>query len=354
MNQNQPLLSVEQVCKSFGNRQVSKSVEFSLQKGEIGCLLGPSGCGKTTLLRVIAGFESIQSGAVRIDGRIVSSYNLNEPPERRAIGMVFQDYALFPHLSVSDNVGFGLGELTKSKRHQRVGELLSLVGLEEVANNYPHEISGGQQQRVALARALAPQPELLLLDEPFSNLDALLRERLTVEVRDILKELGTTALLVTHNQHEAFSVADKIGVLFDGTMQQWDDAHSIYHKPASLEVAKFVGEGTLIEGKVAAPGKIQTALGVLEGNFSTPCLAGCSVDLLIRPEDILHVEDESLKATVMKKSFRGPNIVYLLQLPSGERCQALVSSHHDHRIGETIGILPEVDNLIVFPKSCQH
>jgi len=353
MNQSQPLLSVEQVCKSFGNRQVSKNIEFFLQKGEIGCLLGPSGCGKTTLLRVIAGFESIQSGAVRIDGRIVSSSTTSEPPERRAIGMVFQDYALFPHLCVSENVGFGLGKLPKSERQKRVGDLLCLVGLEEVANNYPHEISGGQQQRVALARALAPQPELLLLDEPFSNLDALLRERLTVEVRDILKELGTTALLVTHNQHEAFSVADKIGVLFDGTMQQWDDAHSIYHNPASLEVAKFVGEGSLISGKVEAPGKINTALGLLEGNFSTPCLDGCSVDLLIRPEDILHVEDESMKARVLKKSFRGPNIVYLLQLPSGERCQALVSSHHNHRIGEEIGILPEVDNLIVFPKDCQ-
>ncbi|WP_419176212.1 ABC transporter ATP-binding protein [Desulfosediminicola sp.] len=353
MKNNHPLLSVEQVCKSFGNKQVARNISFSLQKGEIGCLLGPSGCGKTTLLRVIAGFESIQSGTVCIDSTIVSSSTRNEAPENRSIGMVFQDYALFPHLSVSDNVGFGINKMPRNERHKRVGELLTLVGLEEVANNYPHEISGGQQQRVALARALAPKPELLLLDEPFSNLDALLRERLTVEVRDILKKLGTTALLVTHNQHEAFSVADKIGVLFDGTMQQWDNAHSIYHKPASLEVARFVGEGTLIDGKVTSTGKIQTALGPLEGHFSIPCEPGCSVDLLIRPEDILHIEDNCLKATILKKSFRGPNIVYLLQLASGEKCQALVSSHHDHRIGERIGIQPEVDNLIVFPKSCQ-
>lgn len=353
MNQKQPLLSVEQLCKSFGTRQVSRNINFSLQSGEIGCLLGPSGCGKTTLLRVIAGFEPIQSGTVRIDGKIVSSSTISEPPERRAIGMVFQDYALFPHLSVSENVGFGIRTLARQERRKRVSELLTLVGLEEVAGNYPHEISGGQQQRVALARALAPKPELLLLDEPFSNLDALLRERLTVEVRDILKELGTTALLVTHNQHEAFSVADRIGVLFEGTMQQWDDAHSIYHKPASLEVAQFVGEGTLIKGTVAAAGKIQTALGLLEGNFSIPCEPGCTVDLLIRPEDILHVEENNLKARILKKSFRGPNIVYLLELPSGEKCQALVSSHHNHRLGEEITILPEIDNLIIFPRSCR-
>ena len=172
--------------------------------------------------------------------------------------MVFQDYALFPHLTVSANICFGIRKVAPKERKARLHELLSLVGLEDAEHKYPHEISGGQQQRVALARALAPKPDLLLLDEPFSNLDALLRDRLTVEVRDILKELGTTALLVTHNQHEAFSVADKIGVLFEGKMQQWESAHGIYHKPATLEVAKFVGDGNLVPGKVIGPGRVQS------------------------------------------------------------------------------------------------
>ena len=345
------LLSVEQICKSYDSTQVARNVSFFLNKGEIGCLLGPSGCGKTTLLRIIAGFESVQSGTVRIDSTVVTNMHKVLPPEKRSIGMVFQDYALFPHLTVWENIGFGIRKLPLNQQQERINELLSLVGLSEVGRKYPHEISGGQQQRVALARALAPKPELLLLDEPFSNLDALLRERLTVEVRDILKELGTTALLVTHNQHEAFSVADKIGVLFQGEMQQWEGAHAIYHKPASLEVAQFVGDGTLIAGKVIGPGKVSSSLGVLEGDLSLPCTSGCEVDLLLRPEDILHVEDASLRGTILHKSFRGPNIVYQLQLPSGEQCQALVSSHHDHNLGESIGIVPEIDNLIIFPKS---
>lgn len=344
------LLSVENVCKSYGASRVAHEVNFSLKKGEIGCLLGPSGCGKTTLLRVIAGFESIQSGLVRIDTTVVTSKDDRVPPEKRSIGMVFQDYALFPHLTVCENIGFGIRTMTSHEKEGRITDLLVLVGLNEIGHKYPHEISGGQQQRVALARALAPKPELLLLDEPFSNLDALLRDRLTVEVRDILKELGTTALLVTHNQHEAFSVADKIGVLFKGKMQQWESAHAIYHKPANLEVAQFVGDGTLITGKVVGPGKVSSSLGVLEGRLSLPCESGCEVNLLLRPEDVLHVDNAPLRGTILHKSFRGPSIVYQLQLPSGEQCQALVSSHHDHFVGESIGIMPEMDNLIVFPK----
>lgn len=351
MKTDEKLLQVNQVNKSFGSHKVANNISLSLEKGEIGCLLGPSGCGKTTLLRVIAGFEDIQSGSVYIDDTLVTDATTTIPPEKRSIGMVFQDYALFPHMTTGENICFGVRKIAVKKRKSRLKELLSLVGLEGVESKYPHEISGGQQQRVALARALAPKPDLLLLDEPFSNLDAVLRDRLTVEVRDILKELGTTALLVTHNQHEAFSVADKIGVIFNGKMQQWEEAHGIYHKPATLEVARFVGDGTLISGKVIGPGKVQSGFGVLEGKLSLPCESGCEVNLLLRPEDILHVDDSALRAVIKHKSFRGPNILYQLQLPSGERCQSLVSSHHDHSIGESIGILPEIDNLILFPKN---
>ena len=350
MSAARPLLQVENVRKIFGSTQVVGGVSFSLDRGEIGCLLGPSGCGKTTLLRIIAGFETIQGGSVEIQGRTVSSPGTALPPEHRAITMVFQDYALFPHLTVIDNIRFGIRNQPPPKREARMKEMLALVGLGKEAGRYPHELSGGQQQRVALARALAPAPSLLLLDEPFSNLDALLRDRLTVEVRDILKELGTTALMVTHNQFEAFSVADKVGVLFGGKMQQWGKAYDIYHRPASLEVASFVGDGSLVTGTVIGPGQVQSGLGLLEGNLSLPCESGCKVNLLIRPEDLLHRENARIKAKVMHKSFRGPNILYKLELPNGEFCQALVSSHHNHAIGELIGIVPEVDNLVVFQK----
>lgn len=347
---NRTLLAVNQVSKSFGTQLVADNINLSLQKGEIGCLLGPSGCGKTTLLRVIAGFEDIQSGSVLIEDTVVTDARTTLSPEKRSIGMVFQDYALFPHMTIEENISFGIRKLQASTRKSRLKELLSLVGLEGAGKKYPHEISGGQQQRVALARALAPQPNLLLLDEPFSNLDAVLRDRLTVEVRDILKELGTTALMVTHNQHEAFSVADKIGVIFDGKMQQWATAFSIYHRPATLEVAEFVGDGTLIASRVIGSGKVESGFGILEGDLSLPCENGCEVELLLRPEDILHIDDSPLRATIKHKSFRGPNILYQLELPNGEKCQSLVSSHHDHDVGESIGIVPEIDNLIVFPK----
>lgn len=353
MIENQPLLQVESTTKSYSSTTVCRDVTFTLNKSEIGCLLGPSGCGKTTLLRLIAGFEQLEKGTIKLDGLTVSSPTVSVAPEKRSIGMVFQDYALFPHLTESENVGFGLGSAAQSRRKARIDNLLELVGLTGEGRKYPHEISGGQQQRVALARALAPEPNLLLLDEPFSNLDALLRDRLTVEVRDILKAAGTTALLVTHNQYEAFAVADKIGVLFEGKMQQWDSAHDIYHRPTNLEVATFVGEGCLISGRVAAQDKVECGLGILQGNLSLPCESGCEVDMLVRPEDVLHVEDSPVQATVLHKSFRGPNILYQLRLKSGEQCQALVSSHHDHFLGESIGIAPEVDNLVVFPKQ-QH
>ncbi|MGL1931011.1 MAG: ABC transporter ATP-binding protein [Desulfotalea sp.] len=342
------VLRVDNVCKSYDKSSVSKNVSFSLQKGEIGCLLGPSGCGKTTLLRIIAGFEEIESGEVFIHDELVSSADINVVPERRSIGMVFQDYALFPHMTVFENVSFGLRNLGKKEKIKNVEEILSLVDLAKVGKKYPHEISGGQQQRVALARALVPNPDLLLLDEPFSNLDAVLRDRLSVEVRDILKESGTTALLVTHNQHEAFSVADKIGVLFNGKMEQWDGAYDIYHNPKCIKVARFVGEGSLISGTVAQNGTISCALGTLTGSFSTDQL-GKQVDILIRPEDVVHIENGENFARILHKSFRGPNILYRLELSSGEQCQALVSSHHNHSIDELIGIKAEVNHLIVFP-----
>lgn len=342
------ILEVANISKAYSGQCVINALSFSLEKGTIGCLLGESGCGKTTALRCVAGFERLQSGQIFIDGTLVSAANRHLPPENRKIGMVFQDYALFPHLSVKDNITFGLDRLGKAERSKRESELLELVGLEKDAEKYPHEISGGQQQRVALARALAPQPDLLLLDEPFSNLDVTLRERLSIEVGRILRELDISALLVTHNQNEAFAMADKIGVMNDGSLEQWDKAYNLYHRPRSQFVADFVGEGVLVRGKVKSDDEVETALGTLKGPFSYPCQNGCPADVLIRPEDIIHDDNSSLKAEILRKSFRGPNILYTLRLSDQEEVLALVSSHHNHTIGQKIGIRPQVDEIILF------
>lgn len=351
MNNLSPLLDVNGVHKAYNGEDVVKGVTLELNKGEIGCLLGPSGCGKTTLLRLIAGFESVQSGHIIIAGQKMSSPDTIVAPEKRSIGMVFQDYALFPHLTVAENIAFGLQKCGRKEKHRVVEHLLEVVGLINSRSLYPHELSGGQQQRVALARALAPEPELLLLDEPFSNLDVTLREKLTIEVRDILKKSNTTALMVTHNQLEAFSVADYVGVIFDGSIRQWDSAYNIYHKPSSLDVATFVGDGAIIKGQVIGNNRVSCGLGDLQGNLSLPCESGCHIDLLVRPEDVLHDDHATVKAKILHKSFRGPNILYTLELNPRETCLALVSSHHDHEIGEMIGIVPEVENLVIFPSS---
>ncbi|MGD9016659.1 MAG: ABC transporter ATP-binding protein [Desulfobacterales bacterium] len=340
------VLKVENVRKTYGKSVVLNGLSFGLEEGAIGCLLGPSGCGKTTALRAVAGFEPIQGGRIRIGSDIVSSPGTHVPPERRRIGMVFQDYALFPHLTVRQNVAFGLRN--KNATRPRVDELLEMVGLEGIADQFPHELSGGQQQRTALARALAPNPRLLLMDEPFSNLDVTLRERLSIDVRDVLRRRGTTAVLVTHNQHEAFAMADHIGIMDAGGILQWDTAYQLYHRPQSPAVASFVGEGVLIDGQVVSDGRVRTGLGLLEGRFTYPCSNGCPAKVLIRPEDVAHDDDSPHQAEILQKHFRGPSILYMLKLSSGERVLSIVPSHHDHRIGDSIGIRTRVEEIVLF------
>ncbi|HSN47103.1 MAG TPA: ABC transporter ATP-binding protein, partial [Casimicrobiaceae bacterium] len=222
-------VDVRNLQHSYGAHRVVRDLSFALEQGAIGCLLGPSGCGKTTVLRCLAGFEPVQGGRIALSGQVVSAPDRIVPPEARRVGMVFQDYALFPHLSVAANVGFAFGRRPSGEQQERVQAMLDLVGLGSAAGTFPHELSGGQQQRVALARALAPEPDLLLLDEPFSNLDIDLRERLSIEVRSIIKATGTTAILVTHDQHEAFAIADQIGIMNEGRIEQWDTAYDLYH-----------------------------------------------------------------------------------------------------------------------------
>ncbi|MEN8142971.1 MAG: ABC transporter ATP-binding protein [Thermodesulfobacteriota bacterium] len=279
---------------------------------------------------------------------VVSATDTLTPANKRQIGVVFQDYALFPHLDVYRNIAFGLDKTKKGERETVIQDLLEIVGLTEVAHKYPHELSGGQQQRVALARALAPRPKLLLLDEPFSNLDITLREKLSIEVRDILKEYGISAIMVTHNQHEAFAMGDKTGVIYGGDLLQWDTAYNLYHRPVNQQVADFVGEGMMLPGKVVDERKVATGLGLLAGDFHYPCKNGCPAKVLIRPEDVIHDDSSPVKAEIIKKNFRGASILYTLRLASGDEVLSLVPSHHDHLLGQKIGIVHEVEDLILF------
>jgi iron(III) transport system ATP-binding protein len=338
------LLEVEDLRHAYGQHEVVRGLSFSLARGAIGCLLGPSGCGKTTVLRCIAGFEGIREGEIRLAGKVVSGRGVMLPPERRRVGMVFQDYALFPHLPVSGNIAFGLHAMPGPERVARVAQLAQLVGLSTSLDKYPHEISGGQQQRVALARALAPRPELLLLDEPFSNLDVDLRERLSLEVRDIIKASGATAVLVTHDQQEAFAMADEIGVLHQGRLQQWDNPYNLYHRPANRFVADFVGQGVFLPAKALNGRQLQIELGVLQADSQ----GLQNLEVLLRPDDVVHDDAAPTQAEVVHKAFRGAEILYTLRLASGQKVLALVPSHHNHALGEKIGIRLDVDHVVAF------
>jgi iron(III) transport system ATP-binding protein len=355
-------LSVEAVTVRYARAQAGRaaveSASLALAKGQIGALLGPSGCGKTSLLRAVAGLERCASGRIAVAGEVLSdaTTGVHVAPEARRIGMVFQDYALFPHLSVADNVAFGIAHLPRGERQARVQQMLELVGLAQGAKRLPHQLSGGQQQRVALARALAPAPRLLLLDEPFSSLDVDLRERLAHEIRVILKDSGTTALLVTHDQLEAFAVGDVIGVMNAGRLEQWDDPYTLYHRPASRFVAGFVGHGVFAPAHIVqcAHGLcVHTPVGELADLENCPlpdAYPGGECEVLLRADDIVHDDASPVKALIERKAFRGSEFLYTLRLHSGERVVAHVPSHHDHHVGEWIGIRAEVDHVVTFPR----
>ncbi|HHO81986.1 MAG TPA: ABC transporter ATP-binding protein [Halothiobacillus sp.] len=307
-------LKLENVTVQIGSNQVLNGISFALAQGEIGCLLGPSGCGKTTLLRVIAGLQDISGGEVLIGDTVVSRPSQTLSTEKRRIGMVFQDFALFPHLTVSSNIAFGLKNLSRAQQKNRIATLVELTGLQGLEKRYPHEISGGQQQRVALARALAPSPDVLLMDEPFSSLDRELRETLACEVRDILKAEGATAILVTHDPFEAFAMADQVGVINSGEILQWGDSYRLYHAPTHPFVARFIGHGDFLAGTLISPDRLQTPLGdiqlpqPLEGKFAT---------LFVRPELLQVVEHGPIRAKVLQRRFRGAHYLYSIQLSDG-------------------------------------
>jgi iron(III) transport system ATP-binding protein len=355
-------LSLESVSVHFGHRSKTHAAvdgaSLGLAAGQIGVLIGPSGCGKTSLLRAVAGLEPVSHGRIVMDGRVLSDAagGTHVAPEARRIGMVFQDYALFPHLSVAENIGFGLHHLQRGERAARVQQMLDLVGLAQAGQRAPHQLSGGQQQRIALARALAPQPSLLLLDEPFSSLDVDLRERLAHELRTILQQSGTTALFVTHDQLEAFALGDVIGVMNGGRLEQWDDAYTLYHRPASRFVAQFIGHGVFAPAQIVACDHgpcVHTPLGELNDIAECPLPAAYpdgECDVLLRADDIVHDDDSPVKARIVRKAFRGAEFLYTLRLASGEAVMAHVPSHHDHHVGEWIGIRPQVDHVVTFAR----
>ena len=339
------ILNVNNIHLSYGRLSVVRGLSFALNRGEIGCLLGASGCGKTTALRAVAGLERLLSGEITINDQTVSNADYMLAPEKRSVGMVFQDQALFPHLRVIDNVGFGLRGLHKDERIDRVERLLELTGLRGLGQRYPHELSGGQQQRVALARALAPEPSVLLLDEPFSNLDAGLRRDIGQEVRAILNARGTATLLVTHDQEEAFALADKVGLMQDGRMLQWASPYDLYHQPATPYVAAFTGRGSYLSARKDHD-ELVHALGRSPLPAAYRANGQCAV--LVRPDDI-EPSEGGTPVEVVGKQFQGAQNLYQLALPDGTQLVALWPSHINHNLNETITIRLVNDHLVTFP-----
>lgn len=342
-------LKVNQLHVSYTGHSVINNLSLQLNKGQIGCLLGSSGCGKTTLLRSISGFEQSSSGSIELAEHIVSNQTTHISPEKRHVGMVFQDFALFPHLSISENIGFGLQKLTTQEKQTRIKAMLDMINLNQYADAFPHQLSGGQQQRVALARAIAPKPDILLMDEPFSSLDAELREKIASDVRKLLKENNMTALFVTHDQHEAFAIADVIGVMQTGKLLQWDTAYNLYHKPQTPYVANFIGQGSIISVSTNEQSELITGIGKIQ--YKQDLKPNCTYDLLIRPDDVLYQQDSPIKLEIIDKRFRGADYFYQLKMPDGQKILCITPSHINVDIGEHLPVTQDLQHLVIFSKN---
>jgi iron(III) transport system ATP-binding protein len=339
------LIEVENLTKKFGSSIAVDNVSFMVEKGEIFAILGPSGCGKTTTLRLIAGFESPDEGEIKINEKTVAKKGVFIPPEKRNVGLVFQDYALFPHLTLKENLTFGISRFPEGQRQKIEKTMLEFVGLKGFEDRYPHQLSGGQQQRVALARALAPCPIVVLLDEPLSNLDADMRTRMRGEMLDILRNAETTTILVTHDQEEAFSMADHVAVMNHGKIEQLGTPEDIYHSPSTRFVADFVGEADFIDG-VIRNRVIETEIGSFANK--TELKEGTNVQLMIRPDDIVFNLDENGGAVVENRQFKGEENLYHLRLDSGKILHSSRPSTLLMADGTRVGIKATPMHIVVF------
>jgi len=333
-----PVISIDGVTVRYGDVAAIEGFTLDVEDGSLMALVGPSGCGKTTALRAIAGFEEPAEGTIAIRGQVVSGESRLIAPEHRNVGMVFQEYALFPHISVAENVGYGV---RGSGRVRRVEDVLTLVGLDNHRDRFPHELSGGEQQRVALARALAPEPDVVLLDEPFSNLDAPQRERMRRELRKILKTARVTAILVTHDQAEALAIADVIAVMREGHIRQVGAPDDVYAAPVSPWVAKFLGDAVLLDGTVSA-GSVATVL----GSVPTPLPDGAHARVMIRPEWIMPTTADGGSGLVVDREFYGHDQRVEIELVKGEIIEALVPTRHAVHVGDRVDI--ELADSIVY------
>ncbi len=370
-----PILEIHNITKKFNAQELPavNKVSLTLEKGELLGLLGPSGCGKTTLLRIVAGFEKLSQGEIRLNGSVVSDRFMTIPPEKRHTGMVFQDYALFPHLTVEKNIVFGLkgknqshktkfkanNRLCNSGIKQRTNFVLNLVGLSGLGKRYPHELSGGQQQRVALARALAPQPDLILLDEPLSNLDVQIRHRLREEIRRILKAAGTSAIFVTHDREEALAISDKIAVMRNGQIEQMGTPEAIYTQPSSRFVAEFVTQANFLLAK--REGKCwKTEIGELEIGFNSDKTEWDIsqnearydyAELMLRQEDIILTPDNNSSVVVKERQFLGREYHYCLETPSGKRLHARTNIRNAVAVGTKVNLSLIKEAGVIFTSS---
>ena len=346
---------VQNVDFAVGGKAKVRNVSFSIKnEGDIVCLLGPSGIGKTTILRTIAGLEKLNKGKIELKGKILSSEKINVEPEHRNISLAFQDNSLFPHYSVKKNIYLG-SERNKNKKSQKIkyDDLIDLLDISQVLDKFPHQISAGEAQRVSLARSLVTQPDLLLLDEPLSNVDQSFKEEIQEKLKKILNDSKITTIIVTHDSYEAFYLGSKCGIILDKKLKQYDDPYNVYHLPNSIEVVNFLNRGTLIPAEVTSPKSLENKdLGTITGNFVKPFPIGSKVKLLIQPEDLHHDDSSNLKLDVVDRKFRGTNFIYTLKTPNNSLIPVFVHSHHihQHEINEKFGVKRpiHIDHIVCF------
>ena len=340
-------LNLQSVGIVLDSKVILDDVNLKIDTGEIVSLMGSSASGKTSLIRSIAGFHNITSGMIQIDGEIVDDSISRSDVAMRNVGVIFQDLALFPHLTVRENICFGLNNVDSAQQQNRAKKLEDLLSIENITDRYPNQISGGQQQRVAIARAIAPKPNLLLLDEPFSALDYELKDNLMNDIMKLIKSENITAILITHSAEEAFKMSDKIAFISNNTITQFANPYDMYHRPNSKEIANFFGISSYITAKITDSSHINCILGDFVGMVDQ-YNKDDKVDLLIRPDDIIHDDDSLFSAKVTEKTFRGSDFLYKLELKDGQNIFCYAPSHHNHQVNEVIGIKLDLDHLVIF------